>query len=453
MFEQARQIIDRVKTAGATEALLVGGFVRDRVMGLPSKDVDIEVYGLSYGQIAAALEPHHDVRFVGAAFGVLKVDHAIDVSLPRRESKTGSRHTDFKVRPDPAMTPLEACRRRDFTINSLAMTADGEILDFFGGVEDLRAGVLRATSPAFREDPLRVLRGVQFAGRFGLTMHPDTVAVCRQIVGEYGAFSRERVMEEWWKWAVKSRKPSRGLAVLEATGWDVHYPMLGPLRATAQDPVWHPEGNVWVHTLHVCDAAAEVAEREGLDEAQRAVLLFAALCHDLGKVTTTHRNAAGRWVAPEHAAAGVDPTQAFLAGIGAPSYLHEQVAPLVREHMAHLATPDPNDHIVSRLANRLGPSTIEMWSHVVEADHSGRPPKAKTNPVTRWVELAKKLQIDGRKPQPLLQGRYLLEMGWQPGPPLGRALKKAFEAQLDGAFVDETSGLEWVRTHADRFAD
>jgi tRNA nucleotidyltransferase (CCA-adding enzyme) len=447
MLDKAKQIIARIRAAGASEVLLVGGFVRDQVLGLASKDIDMEVYGLSYPQIEAALASHHDVRRVGEAFGVLKVDNTFDVSVPRRENKIGAGHKGFAIEADPTLSPQEAARRRDFTMNSLAMTGEGTILDFFGGLADLRAGVLRATSAAFLEDPLRVLRAMQFAGRFGLSLSSDTVALCRQMLPQYQELPKERLFEEWWKWAVKSRQPSRGLAALLLTEWDAPYPMLRPLAATPQDPHWHPEGDVWIHTLHVCDAAAEVADREALGEDARAVLLFAALCHDLGKPATTQKNAAGRWVSPDHAAAGVPLTLDFLDRIGAPLFLRAEVAPLVREHMAHVATPEPSPRVVRRLAMRLAPATVRMWSHLVEADHSGRPPLPKSNPVGHWVELADQLAVTEAKPQPLVLGRHLLPLGWEAGPELGDVLKQTFEAQLDGAFADVAGGVEWVLSH------
>jgi tRNA nucleotidyltransferase (CCA-adding enzyme) len=385
---------------------------------------------------------------VGESFGVLKVDNTFDVSLPRRENKVGVGHKGFEVLFDPTLTPREAGLRRDFTMNSLAMTGEGEVLDFFGGLADIRARILRATSTAFREDPLRVLRAMQFAGRFDLTLSDDTALLCRGMFAEYRELPHERVFEEWWKWATKSKKPGQGLRALERSGWDAHYPVFPGMRATPQDPQWHPEGDVWVHTVHVCDAAAEIAEREGLAEDDRAVLLFAALCHDFGKVTTTRRNEVGRWVAPEHAAAGVEPTRAFLEAIGAPTFLHEQVPPLVREHMVHLATPRSSPRVVRRLATRLHPATVRMWGHVVEADHSGRPPLPKANPVTDWVELAGQLGIIGQQPRPLVLGRHLLPLGWQPGPRLGEVLREAFEAQLDGAFANLEGGLTWIAAHA-----
>jgi tRNA nucleotidyltransferase (CCA-adding enzyme) len=447
MLEKAKEIVSRLREAGATEVLFVGGFVRDHLMGLPSKDIDIEVYGLTFDQIESALAPYHRVAVVGKAFSVLKVDNTFDVSIPRRDSKVGKGHKGFVVRSDPNMSPHEAGLRRDFTINSIAMTVDGNVLDDFGGCDDIRDKVLRATSRAFMEDPLRVLRAMQFAGRFDMVLCSETVEMCRRMQPQHDELPKDRIFEEWWKWATKSKVPSRGLDALYRTHWDLHYPMLKALAATEQDPEWHPEGNVWIHTLHVCDAAAEIADRERLLDEDRAVLLFAALCHDLGKATTTQRNAAGRWIAPNHAAAGVEPTLDLLDRIGAPGFLREQVPPLVHEHMAHLAIPQPNQRIIRRLALRLAPSNLKMWSHVVEADSSGRPPLPKWNPVSCWQQIALELDLAEASPKPLLLGRHLLAEGWQPGILLGAVLKQAFEAQLDGAFASVESGLAWIHNN------
>ena len=211
-FELARSVGQRLLAAGASDCLLVGGFVRDSLLDIPSKDVDLEVYGLNYDQIVAALSVDHaSVNLVGRSFGVVKVGQMLDVSMPRRESKSGMGHKGFAIDADPTMTPHEACARRDFTINAIGMRLDGSIFDPFDGRRDLQLGVLRATSRAFQDDPLRVLRGMQFAARFGLDMEAQTAAMCREMVGEYPTLSPERIWEEWRKWAAQGRYPGKGL--------------------------------------------------------------------------------------------------------------------------------------------------------------------------------------------------------------------------------------------------
>ncbi len=266
------QIVREMHAAGY-RAVVVGGAVRDALLGGQPKDFDIEVYGIAYDRLAAILARHGRVDLVGKSFGVVKLvtrenqgGHEYDFSVPRRDSKFGLGHRDFQTTFDNDISPREAASRRDFTINAIAYdpVAD-EVLDFFGGAEDLKNRVLRATSEAFAEDPLRVLRGMQFACRFDLTLDPGTAAMCRSIVDQYGTIARERVAEEFMKWAVKSVRPGRIAEYLADSGWDVHFPEIARLTGVPQDPGWHPEGDVGTHTMLVVDAAARISAREKLE--------------------------------------------------------------------------------------------------------------------------------------------------------------------------------------------
>jgi tRNA nucleotidyltransferase (CCA-adding enzyme) len=273
-------------------AYLAGGCVRDWLLGRAGHDYDVEVYGIGYERLVEALSRWGRVDRVGRSFGVVKLTVSgrttYDFTVPRRDSKVGLGHKGFEVAFDPELTPAQAALRRDFTINSLLYDPRrGELLDFVGGQADLRGRILRHTSEAFLEDPLRVLRGMQFAARFGLGAAPETLALCRRIRGSHGELARERIWDEWLKWAVRAEVPSAGLRFLRDTGWLAHYPELEALVGTPQDPEWHPEGDVFVHTGHCCDALAGLAEWQGLDATSRAVYMFAVLAHDLGKPATT----------------------------------------------------------------------------------------------------------------------------------------------------------------------
>lgn len=444
--QKARAIAKRLTDEGAKHVFFVGGFVRDRLQNKVNKDVDLEVYGLNYAQISHAIGTSFGrVDLVGQQFGIIKVGNDIDVSIPRRENKRGLGHKDFDIFPDPTMTPEEAASRRDFTINSMAMDQNDNIFDPFNGKQDLENKVLRATSPAFREDPLRVLRGMQFAARFDMVMDEDTRTMCADMLHEFDTLSRERIWTEWQKWA-KGQYPLKGLRLLRETEWIRKFPDLAKMVGMPQDPEWHPEGDAWVHTKMVCDAAAEIADREGLESQDREILMFAALCHDLGKAYTTKKNEEGRWISPGHAEEGVPISKNFLKNIMAPAYLLEHVPPLVAEHMVHISFKDaePSKRVVRRLANRLAPATFKMWSHVCEADHSGRHPLPKGNPVVQWVEIAAELEVELDKPKPILMGRHLIERGVKPGREMGLVLNDAFEAQLDGEFDTIEGALEWL---------
>jgi len=261
-------------------ALLVGGSVRDSILGLPKKDLDIEVYGLEAHSLLEILGREFEIDLVGQAFGVVKIHHlTIDISIPRRESKAGQGHKGFAISCDPYMRPEEAASRRDFTMNAIAMDPrTNEIIDPFGGIGDLRQGLLRHTSEKFSEDPLRVLRGMQFVARFDLEVAPETTALCQKIDSE--GLAKERIFDEWKKLILTGETPSRGLQLLRACGWIEYYPELKALIGCTQDPKWHPEGDVWVHTLHCMDAFAQ--ERIG-NEKEDLIVGFATLCHDFGK--------------------------------------------------------------------------------------------------------------------------------------------------------------------------
>lgn len=456
VHKEVYQICDALEQAGGN-ALFAGGIVRDGVLGTKSKDVDIEVYGVDKDTIINALTPFGKVDAVGASFGVIKVrtqNNEYDVSIPRRESKAGKGHKGFIVEPDPSMSYEDAASRRDYTINSLGMTPGGRLIDYFEGLRDLYAKTLRHTSEKFVEDPLRVLRGFQLAARFGLKMAPETAELCQSLRSTYAELPVERVWTEWEKWAEKSTKPSDGIQVLLDTGWLELYPELFAMKGVQQDPEWHPEGDVLVHTMHVVDAAADIAERENMNSKDRLVLLFAALCHDLGKPETTVMSE-GRWRAPAHASEGKAPTIRFLKSIGAPAWLIEQVVPLVAEHMVHIGT-EMTDRVVRRLANRIFPANIKMLAHVIEADVSGRPPLEKKLPeeARKMVTVAEGLKVEGNKAPRLLGGKDLLSMAdnqeippeyMKPGKHFGVLLDYLYEKQLDGVFTTAVEGKEFLR--------
>ena len=438
-------------------AYLVGGCVRDSLLGIEHQDFDLEVYGVGYEALAGALRPHGRVDLVGKSFGVIKFacrrGGQWDFSLPRRDSKQSAGHRGFSVEFDPDIQPREAASRRDFTINALMYDPrTREYLDFFGGRADLQDRILRHTSPAFVEDPLRVLRGLQFAARFDLTPAPETVELCRSMVSTYPELAVERVGLEWFKWALAERRPSAGLRFLAATGWLRHFPELAALEGTPQDPEWHPEGDVFTHTCHCCDALVELPEWRAADAATKRVLMFAVLAHDFAKPQTTHsaeREGRMRIVSPGHEQQGAPLAEAFLSRIGAPNELKERVPPLVAHHLAHLQTA--SDRSVRRLADALKPATIEELCVVMTADQFGRPPKPRTvhAGVMDLRARAEALRLQAAAPKPLLQGRHLIARGLPPGAKFGPLLAAAFEAQLEGGFTDLAGALQWLDRHGE----
>ncbi len=449
--------IVRDLNASGFRALVAGGAVRDDLLGREPKDFDVEVYGVSFDVLAQLLERYGRIDLVGRSFGVVKLTvtggRVYDFSLPRRDSKTGRTHRGFLVTFDPGITPEEAASRRDFTINAMAYDPVADrILDFFGGRQDLENRVLRATSEAFREDPLRVLRGMQFACRFDLTVDEATAAQCRAIVSEYPALARERVAEEFMKWATKSAHPGRIAEYLAATGWIVHFPEIRNIVGVPQDPEWHPEGDVGVHTMRVVDAAARIAARDSLEGDERAVLLFAALAHDFAKAGATalrERNGVPRWTAYGHEAAGGPLARMFLDRIGIKPAIVDQVVPLVENHLAHSSLRnDVTPRTVRRLALRLAPAGITQLIRLIEADHSGRPPLPAGLPESaiRIRDMAAAQAVETKPQKALILGRHVLPyFDNQSGPLIGEVTRAAYEAQTDGVFSTEEEGVEWLK--------
>ena len=439
-----------------TRAYLVGGFVRDGLLNQASKDIDIEVFGVSFEDLAVALRKWGRVDLVGKSFGVIKLTPpgcaTVDVAIPRTESKTAPGHRGFEASFDPLMSLTEASRRRDFSLNALFYDPRERcVIDCHGGLQDLQDGVLRMVdSDTFADDPLRVLRAMQFIARFDLRGDPSLVNQSAAIKASFLELASERVCDEWTKWASQCLVPSRGLVFLRDCGWLDHFPELAAMRGVPQDPEWHPEGDVFQHTLHCCDALAQLEEWRRLSREDRIVSMLAVLLHDIGKATTTQKVERGgrmRIISPGHESVSAREAAVFLRQMGFSNAIQDRVIPLIANHMIHLQSP--SDRAVRRLAHRLQPETIEGLCLVMKADSFGRPPKPKVLPqtVSALLSHSKRLTLSQGAPQPLILGRDLLKLGQEPGPALGRRLKQLFEAQLDGVFQDKAGGLQWLAQH------
>lgn len=436
------RLIAVIREAGG-RVLVVGGGVRDALLGFAAKDLDLEVYGLSPEALRNAVSALVPVDLVGAAFGVLKVRGVpIDISIPRRESKSGLGHKGFDVLSDGNMTHREAAARRDFTINAVGFDPQtGELIDPFEGAVDLQKKVLRHTSEKFAEDPLRVLRAMQFAARFDFDVAPETVALCRTIEPE--GLPNERIFEEWKKLILRGIRPSRGLQFLRDCGWIRYYPELEALIGCEQEPEWHPEGDVWAHTLHCLDAFAR--GRTG-DDREDLIVGLGVLCHDLGKPMTTEV-LNGRIRSYDHEIAGEAPTRSFLARLTHMTDLADEVVPLVLEHMrpVELYEAGASDNAVRRLAARV--KRIDRLVRVARADQMGRPPMVLRNfPAGDWLlERARAQAIESNEPKPIMMGRHLLQMGLVPGPQFSMILDACYQGQLDGRITSVEEGVRFVR--------
>ena len=423
---------------------LVGGSVRDLVLGRQPRELDLEVTGLPPGQVHALLAEHFSVQFVGKSFEVFKLQGLpIDLSIPSRMLAGDTSLPGLLRQADPGMPIDEALARRDFTINAMAWDPDTmELRDPFNGRSDLDARLLRHTSSRFAEDPLRVLRGMQLAARFELTVAPETATLCQTLSQENQP--SERLWEEWKKLLLQGRKPSLGLQFLHHCGWLRFYPELAALEGCPQDPTWHPEGNVWIHTLHCLDWFA--TERTG-DEPDDLAVGLGVLCHDFGKPATTTEEY-GHIISRGHESEGTAPTKRFLERLTNQHNLIDEVIPLVLCHLRPRTLHDAkaSDSAVRRLARQV--TRIDRLVRVARADHAGRPPKLFDGfPAGEWLlTRARQLAVDRQAPLPIIMGRHLLELGIQPGPDMGQLLDDCYEAQLDGEFGTLEEGLTYAKS-------
>ncbi len=455
-----QKILDLARAVrdGGGRALLVGGCVRDALMALsvppsigigPPKDWDLEVYGVAPERLREILDHFGPVNVVGEAFTVYKLGGDIDVSLPRRERKAGRGHRAFVIEGDPSMSVEDASRRRDFTIKAILQDPlTEEIIDPFAGRRDIEQGVLRAVSAeTFVEDSLRVLRAAQFAARFEFRVEPQTVELCRRI--DLSDLPAERIWGELEKMLLRAQRPSIGLGWLHALGvLEKLFPEIHALIDVPQDPEWHPEGDVFVHTRLTIDQA-----RQSIDDLpypRQVTVMLAALAHDFGKPATTEF-IEGRLRSRGHEAAGVPPTESFLTRLNVHTIdgydVRSQVISLVREHLKpgefYKKRDEVGEGAFRRLARRCEP---DLLYRVAKADSLGR--NADWVPREKWyvsdakdwfIQRAKELDVEQRAPEPLLLGRHLLALGLEPGPRIGEITSAVYEMQLDGRVrtVDE----------------
>jgi len=422
-------------------AFLVGGAVRDYLLGLPVKDIDIEVHDIFPEQLETILREYGPVSTVGKSFGVLRL-HGVDAdwSLPRTDS-AGRKPV---VCIDPCMSVADAARRRDLTMNAMAIDMmTNKLIDPFDGQADMQNKILRTPDEQlFVQDPLRFFRVMQFVGRF--EMFPDEALnrVCGAI--DIAHISRERIEEEFRKLLLYSQMPSLGIRWLQSIGRlrDV-LPELADTVGVSQNPVWHPEGDVFEHSMQALDAAAIIAKSYE-SECKRLVLLYAALCHDLGKVTTT-REVNGVIKSIGHEVASKKLALLMMRRITHNSDVVSAVASLVLNHMAPLqfVTNKAKLPAYKRLANKLSPLiSMSFLADLCRADKQGRngagqyPLSGDNADVIAFIASAQKAGVLEHPEQAVLTGADLLGI-ITPGPQMGRLLERAYEIQINQGILDK----------------
>lgn len=444
------KLCDTLIDSGA-RPIIVGGYVRDFFMNRESKDIDIEVYNISSLEaLKSSLELFGSVHEVGKSFGVLKIHldgYDFDISLPRTEIKTAKGHKGFHIQTNGYLDFVTAARRRDFTMNAIGYdVVTSSLIDPYNGHEDIANKIIRhVNDESFVEDPLRVLRAAQFAARFDFKLDANTLKLCQNMVEEkmLDELPKERVFEEYKKLLLKANKPSLGFELLDKLG--ALFPELKALQGVVQDERYHPEGDVWIHTMMSLDVMAEL--KTG-DNKRDLMLLLAVLCHDLGKAEATEI------IEDKVRAIGhesiLEPTISLLNRLSNEKELHEEIQALVQTHLmpSQLYKQSSKDSAIRRLSTRVN---IENLVILARADHFGRTTEeAKTReyPAGEWLlKKAQELNVQNEKPKALLQGRDLINRGMEAGPDFKKVLDDAYEAQLEGEFYTHKEALIWLENY------
>ena len=440
----ARAIAEKVSERGG-RAMFVGGFVRDRLMGAACKDIDIEVYGVAPTELRAILGEMGEVVEKGASFGVYGLAHTdLDIAMPRRERCVGVGHKDFDVSVDPFMDTRTASMRRDFTINAMMMDVlTGELVDHWGGRADLENRIIRHVSDeTFAEDPLRVFRGAQFAARLEAVVAPETMALCRSM--DVSALACERVFDEMEKALMKAGKPSVFFRLLrEMDHLKEFFPELEACIGVEQNPVYHPEGDVFEHTMLVTDCAAELRGRAKWPMG----FMVSALFHDLGKVAATEVQEDGRITAYGHEVQGLDMLERQMERLTRHAKLIEYVKNQMWLHMRPnmLAQAQSRKKKTRQLFDMsVCPEDLILLSR---ADASGKLDEPYNEANERF--LLERLE-DYRKiiARPMVTGADLIKEGLKPGPRFSAWIDRARQLHFSGA--DKPRALAQVVAEARR---
>ena len=438
-------VLDIVQSLNASggRALLVGGAVRDLLLQVPVKDLDIEVYGIPLHQLEVILQNFGHVRLVGKQFGVLRIDYLdIDWSIPRQDGQ--GRKPEVIV--DPHMSLKKAFSRRDLTMNAMGIDlVTYELIDPFNGWRDMQQHLLKAPDEErFIEDPLRFFRVMQFIARFCMKPDMELQKLCATM--NIVDISSDRIYQEFEKLLLRSKAPSLGIRWIKELGrLQGILPELYATIGTEQDPEWHPEGDVFEHTMQALDAAAQESKMHNLKSDEQLILCLAALCHDLGKPTTTSI-INGRVRALEHDVKGVIIARRLLERIIHKNNIIETVLKLVRYHMmpGQLTSQKSGLAAYKRLAQKLFPhTTMFMLALIARADKRGRNPE-KHEPLEEqtvvdidlFLERSKEAGVLEKPEQPVLTGKDLVELV-EPGPKMGKILADAYDIQINHGIVDK----------------
>ncbi len=449
-IEMARRIAEAVRQAGG-RTFYVGGYVRDRLMGHENKDIDIEIHGISAKHLEEILRTLGEPLSMGASFGIMGLRHyELDIAMPRTEETTGRGHKDFEVSVDPFLGEEKAARRRDFTMNALMQDVlTDEILDFFGGKEDIAGRRIRHVNDlTFVEDPLRAFRAAQFAARFGFAVAEETALLASTM--DVTALAGERIMMELEKALLKSNRPSVFFEELRKMNLlSVWFPEVENLLGIPQSVRFHPEGDVWNHTMQVLDEAAKLR-----GEASKPLwFMLSALCHDFGKAVVTDKRDTA-FHAYGHEKEGLPLVRQFLGRLTNETRLTNYVLNMTKMHMEPNRKVRDDSHIKSYMKTFDRSVCPEDLLLLAKADYVGRVGEGMHRSgleaeYGRTEELLKKMLrlYRDRMNRPFLMGRDLIEAGIQAGPVFSDAISYAHKLRLAGLTKEEQlrHTLAWLR--------
>lgn len=439
-LSMAKAIAEKVAEFGG-RVYFVGGYVRDRLMNIENKDIDIEVHGVSPDVLESILDGLGKRMTMGQSFGIYGLKgYGLDVAMPRKEHAIGRGHRDFQVSVDPYIGTFKAAMRRDFTINALMQDVlSGEIIDHFSGLEDIKNGVIRHVSDeSFAEDPLRVLRAAQFSARFNFEVAHETVLLCEAI--DLGTLSKERVLGEMFKALSKADKPSHFFRTLEKMNQLSHwFPELEALIGIKQDTIHHPEGDAYTHTLMVLDEAAKYRDKAGNPNG----FMLSALCHDFGKSVSTEI-IDGRIHSYMHEIKGLALIKTFLKRLTNESSLIQYVLNMCEHHMKPNILA--NDRSAVKSTNRM----FDSVSHPRDLIYLSVCDRLGKNENDGYSEfLFERLELyDQMMARPFVSGKDLIDSGLTPDETFSEILAYAHKLRLAG--VDKPAALKQTLSYANK---
>ncbi len=438
--------------------VLIGGFVRDLILHkfgfkkeISFKDIDLEIYNIAPQKMEEVLNKNTDdsLSLVGKSFGVYKLDSGIDIALPRKESKKGVGHKDFITSFFPNLSIEEASSRRDFTCNAIAIDPfSGEIIDAHGGVNDILNKTLRCVDPKkFADDPLRVLRAMRFAAVLKFKIDDKTKKLCQNM--DLSNISDSRLGEEWIKMLLQADQPSRGLRIAkELKILEKLHPEIYNLIGLVQWKKYHPEGDVFEHTLQALDQAKNICHREKVTKDRQIIILLSVLCHDFGKVTTT-KIEGEKVTSYGHAQESIPLAITFIEKLNIPKKNIPIILQLIKYHDALIGVDQISDKFVKKLSDNIKPATIKDLVLVMEADYSGRGQLNDQNiinigKVKELEKIAIKLDVFSEHLEKLIQGKDLIDLGFKSSPNFKTILESVYKKQKEGVIKTKEEAIKFV---------